>query len=438
MRRISAFTEIVLCDFEYHYGTGESSEGPPIPVCACALEWHSGREYRLWTTELNRKRPPWAHGRDVLFVSFNALAELGCYIELRWPLPPCILDLLIEYRQLSNGVLDKHAKRDLVSALGRYQLPTVDPSEKEKWQNLIITGGPFTSDQQRGILDYCWTDVEALHWLLPAMLPGIPVDLERPLYRGRYTIAAAVTEYTGIPVDETLWCRFLSCRESVQQEVIAGHPVYDGLIFRLERFADWLNGYGLIERWPRTPTGQVSAEDKTFRRFSRIPEVEALRQTRAVVEQLRTPSFVVRQGRNYFSILPFKAETSRNSTVGCLFQAPASLRGLIQPAPGRGLIYADYCQQEYYIAGYLANDPEMLRLYAEGDPYVAFGVMAGLMPATATKKSHPHERDIAKTVSLAVLYGQWVFSMAQKLGISVNRAEDLLAAHRQRFPRVWG
>src|SRR5215467_4491944 len=107
MRRFSEFTEIVLCDFEYHYGTGGSSEGPPLPVCACALEWYSRREYRLWTNELNRDCPPWAHGRDVLFVSFNALAELGCYIALKWPLPACILDLLIEYRQLRNGALDK-------------------------------------------------------------------------------------------------------------------------------------------------------------------------------------------------------------------------------------------------------------------------------------------------------------------------------------------
>jgi hypothetical protein len=286
-------------------------------------------------------------------------------------------------------------------------------------------------------LQYCATDVQALRWLLPAMLPELPVDLERSLYRGRYTIAAAVTEYTGIPVDEALWHRFLECLEDVQRGIIAGHPVYDGIIFRMERFTDWLDNQGLLGQWPRTPSGQVSAEDKTFRRFSRIPEVEALRQIRAVMEQLRKPSFEVRQGRNYFGILPFKAETSRNATVGCLFQAPISLRGLIQPKPGAGLIYADYCQQEYYIAACLANDPEMLRLYADGDPYVAFGVMAGLMPATATKKSHPHEREIAKTVSLAVLYGQWIFSMAQKLGISVNRAEDLLAAHRQRLPQVW-
>ena len=148
MRRISDFDEIVLCDFEYHYGTGGSSEGPPIPVCACALELRSGQKYQLWMDELTGKGAPWAHGREVLFVSFNALAELNCHIALKWPLPPCLLDLLIEYRQLRNGVLDKHAKRNLVSVLSHYQLPA-DPSEKQKWQGLILTGGPFDDDQDR-------------------------------------------------------------------------------------------------------------------------------------------------------------------------------------------------------------------------------------------------------------------------------------------------
>jgi DNA polymerase I-like protein with 3'-5' exonuclease and polymerase domains len=113
------------------------------------------------------------------------------------------------------------------------------------------------------------------------------------------------------------------------------------------------------------------------------------------------------------------------------------MRGLIQPAEGSSLIYCDYRQQEYYIAAMLADDPEMMKLYTQGDPYVAFGVLIGLMPPTATEKSHPSERAIAKTVSLAALYGQGVDGMARKLRISVNRAADLLKAHKRRFPEVW-
>jgi hypothetical protein len=171
------------------------------------------------------------------------------------------------------------------------------------------------------------------------------------------------TERTSnVPVDEPLWRRFLDHREGILREIVAGHQVYDGTVFRLERFTEFLRDLGLLNLWPRTAGGQVQTDDKTFRRFSCVLEIEQLRQIRALINQLRESNWNVRQGRNYYSIFPFKAETSRNSTKGCLFQAPVALRGLIQPAPGTGLIYADYCQQEYYVAAVLAEDLEMLRL----------------------------------------------------------------------------
>jgi hypothetical protein len=437
MRIWEDFREITLLDFEYCFTRKGPAANTPVPVCACAFEVRSKREFRLWANQLRGPEPLWAHGRDVLFISFNCVAELSCYAALGWAAPPFVLDLLIEYRQLKNGVLPKHLGRDLATIMARHNLLWIDPANKKEMQALILTGGPFTSDEQKRILDYCWTDVAALQALLPWMQPQLPVNLDACLYRGRYTLPVTATELTGIPADETTWNRILARRQEIQLEIIDEHPVYDGTRFdNTERFPLWLKQHGLME-WPYTATGKPSTKDKTFRSFSFLPEVEALRQIRSVVEQLRKPSFTVKDGRNYFSILPFKAESSRNATIGCLFQAPSWLRGLIQPAPGRGLIYADYAQEEYFIAGWLANDPEMLRLYSEGDPYIAFALMAGLVPTNATKKSHPAAREIAKTVSLASMYGQKVPSMSRKLGISINRTEDLLRANRERFPDVW-
>ena len=128
MRGLTDFAEVVLCDFEYHHGG--SREGPPIPLCACALEWRSGRQYRLWTNQLDRREPPWAHGRDVLFVSYNAPAELICYRAKGWSPPPFILDLNIEHRQLVNGILPKYHKRDVLSAMLYYGLSGIEAMEK--------------------------------------------------------------------------------------------------------------------------------------------------------------------------------------------------------------------------------------------------------------------------------------------------------------------
>ncbi len=132
---------------------------------------------------------------------------------------------------------------------------------------------------------------------------------------------------------------------------------YDGIGFKLDRFADFLERLGLLDSWPRTESGRLSTEDKTFRKRTYSPEIEHLHQIRQVVDQLSKPSFHVVDGRNYYSILPFKAETVRaHSTIGCIFQAPAWLRALVMAGPGRAIAYVDYEQEEFFLAGVLSDD----------------------------------------------------------------------------------
>jgi hypothetical protein len=373
----------------------------------------------------------------VLFCSFNAPAELGCYLELGWPLAENILDLCIEHRLLVNGVLDKKQPRDLLAAMAYYNLPRIEMIEKHAWRNLILTGGPFDAEQRAGILEYCWTDIRALELLLPTMLRSMPTDLDRALYRARYTIPVTAIMRAGIPVDEVAWRQLHDMREEIQREITADCPIYDGATFKYDRFQLWLANRGLLERWQHTKSGRLSTSDATFREFAAYPEVDNLRRIRQVIDHFRKPGFEVRAGRNHFSILPFKAETSRNATIGCIFQSPAWLRGLIQPKPGMALAYVDYEQEEFLIAGVHAGDEAVLKAYATGDPYVSFGVSSGLIPPGGSKKSHPNERKLAKTLLLAVLYGMTSRRLAERLGVSQHRAEDLLEAHHRVFRKLY-
>jgi hypothetical protein len=220
----------------------------------------------------------------------------------------------------------------------------------------------------------------------------LPRDLERALFRGRYTIPVAASTRVGIPVDTNTWQTLYSRREDIQREVVANCPVYDRTTFKLDRFERWLADRDLLDVWPRTPSGRLSASDKTFHKFAFFPAVENLRQIRQVVDHLGKPSFKVRAGRNYFSILPFKAETSRNATKGCLFQSPAWLRGLIQAKPGTGLAYCDFASEEFLIAGVRSGDKAILEAYSSGDPYIGFGIKCGLIPPGGNKSSHSNER----------------------------------------------
>jgi hypothetical protein len=164
-----------------------------------AREFRSGRLIRLWGEALPAlQRLPFAIGSDSLFVAFYSSAEMGCFLALDWPMPTRILDLFTEFRCLTNGI-PVECGSGLLGALVYYGLSAMDGVEKESMRTLALRGGPYTTQEESALLDYCQADVDALARLLPAMLPKI--DLPRALLRGRYMAAAARMEWAGAPLD---------------------------------------------------------------------------------------------------------------------------------------------------------------------------------------------------------------------------------------------
>jgi hypothetical protein len=454
------FRRILVVDFEFEFGTGGPSEGPPIPTCGCAMELRSGEEYRVWMKDVKiGAKPPWPHDDETLFVSYNAMAEMRCYFSLDWKPPRYVLDLFPEYRQIRNGTLaidpttNKQEKTRLIDAVrwcrahhndppvwNPYLCPDLEEEEKKGWQQRALRGGDYTPEEMTGMLTYCMQDVLATRWLLMEMTPRLPRNLLRALYRGRYMTAAAASVMCGFPVDEPLWQLLLTNREAIMRRVIDNHPAYHGINFHEKQYLNWLvNLYkeGKIPHWVFTATGRPAYSDKVLEQYESVEEIRKFRIIQKVTSLLEEPSFEVRKHRHFYSLIPFSTITSRNTTKRAFIQAPACLRGFIQPAPGTSLIYSDYSQQEFYIAGCLAQDPEMLRLYREGDPYLSFGKKIGFIPAGATQKTHRYEREICKQVCLAVIYGMGVSTLARKLNISRHKAEDLLQAHKRQFPMIW-
>ena len=109
-----------------------------------------------------------------------------------------MLDLFVEFRNLTNG-RDTPCGRGLLGSLACFGLDSIEAADKTQMRDLALRGGPWTASEQTALLDYCEGDVDALARLLPKLLPAI--DLPRALLRGRYMVAAARMEHTGIPID---------------------------------------------------------------------------------------------------------------------------------------------------------------------------------------------------------------------------------------------
>ena len=107
-----------------------------------------------------------------LAVSYFASAELGCLLQLGWPLPARILDLYVEFRVATNG-FELPCGRGLLGALQFYGLPHLDADEKGEMQALAIRGGPYSAEERQALVSYCFTDVIALRALLPPLWADI-------------------------------------------------------------------------------------------------------------------------------------------------------------------------------------------------------------------------------------------------------------------------
>src|SRR5512135_3068009 len=148
---LDAYREVWLVDFEFSAPPGER----PDPVCLVAWEYRTGRTLRLWQDDLRgRREPPYPIGLDVLFVAYFASAELGCHLALGWPLPARVLDLYAEFRSRINGLSPPNGQ-GLLGALTWYGLDAMDAVEKEAMRELVIRGGPWTSEEREALLAYC-------------------------------------------------------------------------------------------------------------------------------------------------------------------------------------------------------------------------------------------------------------------------------------------
>jgi hypothetical protein len=431
------FAEVWLADFEFMAKPGER----PDPVCLVAEELGTGRRLRLWQDELRRlETAPYRTGPDTLFVAYYSSAELGCHLALNWPHPEHVLDLYVEFRNLTNG-RQLTCGKSLLGALSYFGLDSIGAAEKDEMRQLALRGGPWTDAEKAALLDYCASDVDALRRLLPKILPLI--DAPRALLRGRYMKAVARIERIGVPIDVQAMRRLQRAWPELKarliQQVDRDFGVYQGTTFKRDRFARWLASAGIP--WPLLESGELCLDEDTFKQMSRkYPRLQPLRQLRETMSKLHEFTLPIgSDGRNRSGIWAFSSRTGRNQPKSSefIFGAPSWVRGLIRPESGRGLAYIDWSQQEIGIAAALSGDAALIGAYQSGDPYLAFAKQAGAAPSDATKATHKDIRDVYKACFLAVQYGMGAESLAQQIGQPMARARELLQSHRERYPRFW-
>jgi DNA polymerase I len=442
------FREVWAVDFEFKPPSHERSA--PWVVCMVAREINSGRLIRMWRDELIQlRRAPFDTGPDALMIAYFASAELGCFLELGWPLPVNVLDLYVEHRWDTNGrplpagLAEAKGKRrnkrnSLLVALAMRGLAHIDASEKDAMRDLILSKDDWPAEEKHEILDYCQTDVDPLGPLLSAL----KIDWPRALFRGRYMRAVAHMERCGIPVDAELYAKLAERWDEIKlgliREVDKDYGVYEGGTLKQAKLKAYAEAQNIL--WPRTATGLLATDKDTLRELKdAYPQLVPFYELKKTLDQLQLSDVVVcPDGRARCLLSPFGSVTGRNqpSNSQFIFGLARWLRGLAREQPGRALAHIDWSTQEIAIAAVLSGDERMMKDYGT-DPYLSFAKAAGIAPAHATKHTHEIVREQCKPIGLGVNYGMGPKTAAAKAGISIAAARGLFQAHKLTYPKFW-
>ena len=132
---------------------------------------------------------------------------------------------------------------------------------------------------------------------------------------------------------------------------------------------------------------------------------------------------------------PLGAETGRYSCSDPPLQAlDRRVRRAIEASSGCVLLEADYSQMELRVLAHFSQDPALLHAFEHGiDLHVRTAAhVLGIAEADVTAQ----QRSLGKTLNFGIVYGQTAYGLADELGVTMQRAEELLAAHTAAYPGV--
>jgi hypothetical protein len=440
------FREIVLGDTEFVSRPGELYH----PVCVAFKELRPGRASVLADYELGTS-PPHAHGPDVLFVGFTG-AEPEFYHSIGWGFDSAFLDLRVVGIHQTNFAYRRgdpkrqRLPRSLIQFLRVNSIQDGDEARKDVMRKRIMRGPPFTPEEYDQIKRYNLDDVLLLERLMEVLLPRID-NFDRALQFGEFVKFCAEIFAVGMPADP--WSsgllRDAEVRRSVRLRAVADSKLHHGLYQGAANLSQLQLREFLvrhkIKNWRLTDDGKLSTRNREFEQLEeRYPgKFKGLADVHKTVSQLHDFQLFAGPDNRYRAPLwPFSTITSRAAPNGSAypFTVPAWCRFSMMPAAGKGLLYLDFSSMEFGVAAGLSQAPTMLKDYAK-EPYLVLPILAGQLPGSATKRTHPKERDTYKPMILAIQYGGGAWLLARRLGITRAQGQRIVDLHHERYERYW-
>ena len=267
-------------------------------------------------------------------------------------------------------------------------------------------------------------------------------EVELPLVR-----VLARMEARGICVDTTvlqaiaddLTTRARDLEAKVQE--LAGHPFKVSSTKQLQEVLYEELG---LPRGRKTKTG-YSTDASTLEGMRGVhPIIDALLEFREL-EKLRSTygesliREVAQDGRIHATFRQTVARTGRLSSESPnLHNIPVRsaegrrFREAFVAPDGWSLLIADYDQVELRIIAHLSEDSGLMGAFASGED-VHRSIAASVYSIAPSEVTH-EQRERAKTVSYGLAYGMEAYGLAQRLGVDVGEAKEIMDRYFAAFP----
>ncbi len=358
------------------------------------------------------------------------------------------------------------AERSLAACTFKLLGRQIDLAEKDRMRDLILSEPEVWREEDKAdVLRYCASDVEVLPEIdakIDAYYASHPMrhrnlhDIKYRLWRGETAARAALIERIGYPVNPEKVRNFAKAvptilndlakdigeqfpglfewnkargaytlKQKPQQEFIAASPhalkwqKTDGGGPSLALDA-WTRHYSWSHDYPRDILpAQILRYLKTKQSLNGfMPRPKKV----TVGERKSFFDYFGDDGRARCWLNPYGSQSSRfqPSATGFIPLKSAWMRSMIEPRPGFSIASIDYASEEFLLSALLSKDEAMFQAYASGDPYLSFAKLSKAVPETATKDSHPLERQRAKSTVLGISYLMGPISLCDKLSLDTG------------------
>ena len=437
------FKNIVVVDTEFK---GQQDEGQlNDPICVVFEEITRGEQHIF---EGKKWKLPYP-SKDTLYIAHNVIAEAHTFLAAGNKLPQFWWDTFIEDKKLNFGKVAKHS---LLACCARYGIQTISEDLKKYFINkIILPNETYTDEQLKTIVNYCISDVEAGKELFLRQLEDIEktrnldgprMIISQALFSGAAVACTAQVEFNGIHINQPLLKRiddaFPYVKRTMIDELNADLDIYENDVLKQHKFDEFIERIGLSDVWPLTITGKYKTDENTLEEYKDThPDIRKFKLAQEFISSRKLKGFIVGpdgKARCSYRMYGLKTGRTNPSTAKHPFNAPKAMRNLVAAPKDKIMVNFDYRSQEVAIAAYISGDPKMMAAVEQTDPYIQIAKMNNAVPKDATKGTHPEQRNLYKTTTLAALYGQGAINMSKRMNLIIDYGQDLFVKIKNTFP----